>query len=97
MTLEATTKAPPPSTSVSPTARQVWTRGRGILLALVLLLAAGITLAALRSGDRHGRLDPRSADPYGSHAVAALLADHGVSTRVVTTLDQARAAAGPDT
>ncbi|MFF0788201.1 DUF4350 domain-containing protein [Streptomyces spiralis] len=97
MTPEATTTAPPPSTSVSPTARQVWTRGRGILLALVLLLVAGIAMAALRSGDRHGRLDPRSADPYGSRAVAALLADHGVSTRVVTTLNQARAATGPDT
>ncbi|MFE1753472.1 DUF4350 domain-containing protein [Streptomyces anandii] len=54
-------------------------------------------IAALRSGDRHGRLDPRSADPYGSHAVAALLADRGVTTRVVTTLDEATAAAGPDT
>ncbi|MER6982052.1 DUF4350 domain-containing protein, partial [Streptomyces carpinensis] len=67
------------------------------LLALLLLLSAAVALAILRSGDRHGHLDPRSADPYGSRAVAALLADHGVSTRVVTTLDQARTAAGPDT
>ncbi|MEW2297863.1 DUF4350 domain-containing protein [Streptomyces sp. NPDC006743] len=97
MTPEATTAAPPPATSVSPTARQTWTRARGILLALVLLLAAAVAIAALRSGDQHGRLDPRSADPYGSHAVAALLADHAVTTRVVTTLDEARAAAGPHT
>ncbi|MFK4148150.1 DUF4350 domain-containing protein [Streptomyces sp. NPDC004065] len=92
-----TTEATPTPTSTSPTARQVWTRTRGILLALVLLLVAALALAVLRSSDHHGRLDPRSADPYGSHAVAALLAGHGVSTRVVTTLDQARRAAGPDT
>jgi hypothetical protein len=92
-----TTEATLPATTAAPTARQVWTRTRGILLALVILLAAAVTIAALRSGDRHGRLDPRSADPYGSHAVAALLSDHGVSTRVVTTLGQARSAAGPDT
>ncbi|PZG66973.1 DUF4350 domain-containing protein, partial [Streptomyces sp. NTH33] len=86
-----------PSTSASPTARQVWAPTRGILLALVLLFVGAVVIAALSSGGRHGRLDPRSADPYGSRAVAAVLADHGVSTRVVTTLDQARAAAGPDT
>ncbi|MEU6813003.1 DUF4350 domain-containing protein [Streptomyces sp. NPDC046831] len=92
-----TTEAPPPPTSVAPTARQVWTRTRGVLAALVLLLAAAVAIAVLRSGSQHGRLDPRSADPYGSRAVAALLSDQGVSTRVVTSLDQARAAAGPDT
>lgn len=92
-----TTEATLPSTSTSPTARQVWTRTRGVLLALVLLLVGAVAIATLRSGGQHGRLDPRSADPYGSRAVAAILADHGVSTRVVTTLDQARAAAGPDT
>jgi hypothetical protein len=51
----------------------------------------------VRSDARHGTLDPRSADAQGSRAVAELLADRGVSTRVVTTLDQARAATGPDT
>ncbi|MET9898597.1 DUF4350 domain-containing protein [Streptomyces sp. NPDC006446] len=85
------------STSASPTARQWWTRARGVVLALVLLLVAAVVMAAVRSDARHGRLDPRSADPYGSRAVAELLADQGVSTRVVTTLDKARAAAAPDT
>jgi hypothetical protein len=89
--------AAPTGTSVSPTARQVWTRTRGILLALLLLLAAGIAIAAIRSGTDHGRLDPRSADRSGSRAVAELLNDRGVSTRVVTTLAAARTAAGPDT
>ncbi|NEB34943.1 DUF4350 domain-containing protein [Streptomyces sp. SID14446] len=87
----------PTSTSASPTARQVWTRTRGVVLALVVLLVAAVVIAVVRSDARHGRLDPRSADPLGSRAVAELLADQGVSTRVVTTLGQARAAAGPDT
>lgn len=92
-----TTEATLPSTSASPTARQVWTRTRGIALALVLLLAAAVAIAVVRSDTRHGSLDPRSVDPYGSRAVAALLSARGVDTRVVTTLDEARAAAGPDT
>ncbi|MFC8344272.1 DUF4350 domain-containing protein [Streptomyces sp. NPDC057280] len=92
-----TTEATLPPTSVSPTARQVWTRSRGIALAAVLLVAAAVAIAVIRSDARHGTLDPRSVDDLGSRAVAELLADRGVSTRVVTTLDEARAAAGPDT
>ncbi|WP_406008595.1 DUF4350 domain-containing protein [Streptomyces sp. NBC_00637] len=92
-----TTEATLPSTSASPTAFGLWTRARGITLALVLLLAGAVTLAALQSDARHGALDPRSADPYGSRATAELLAARGVSTRVVTTLAEARSAARPDT
>ncbi|KUN01529.1 hypothetical protein AQI95_31960 [Streptomyces yokosukanensis] len=93
MTAEATL----PTTSTAPPVRQAWTRARGIALAIVLILAAAVAMAAVRSTTRHGQLDPRSVDPYGSRAVAQLLADRGVSTRVVTTLGAARAAAGPDT
>ncbi|WTL22868.1 DUF4350 domain-containing protein [Streptomyces sp. NBC_01506] len=82
---------------MSPSAQQVWRRARGLLIAIAVLLVAGIALAAVRSGDQHGRLDPRSADPLGSRAVAELLKDHGVSTRVVTTLAEATAGTGPDT
>ncbi|GAA4088846.1 DUF4350 domain-containing protein [Streptomyces shaanxiensis] len=92
-----TTEDTLPSTSASPTARQVWTRARGITLAVVLLLVAAVVIATIRSDTRHGTLDPRSADPKGSRAVAELLADRGVDTRVVTTLDEARAAAAADT
>ncbi|MFI1761990.1 DUF4350 domain-containing protein [Streptomyces sp. NPDC020800] len=92
-----TTAATLPTTSASPTARQVWTRTRGIALAVVVILVAAVAIAAVRSQTRHGELDPRSVDPYGSRAVAELLADRGVSTRVVTSLGAARAAAGPDT
>ncbi|MGV4891982.1 DUF4350 domain-containing protein [Streptomyces viridosporus] len=92
-----TTEATLPSTSASPTARQVWTHARGIALALVLLIAAAVAIAVVRSDAHHGELDPRSADPYGSRAVAELLADRGVDTRVVTTLDEAVDAVSPDT
>lgn len=92
-----TTEATQPSTSASPTARQVWTRTRGIVLAGVVLLVAAVAIAVVRSDARHGQLDPRSADPYGSRAVAELLADRGVTTRVVATLGEAVDAAGPDT
>ncbi|MBA2806618.1 DUF4350 domain-containing protein [Streptomyces sp. KM273126] len=92
-----TTEATLPTTSASPSARQVWTRARGVVLALVILLAAAVAIASVRSTSQHGMLDPRSADPYGSRAIAALLDDRGVSTRLVTTLDEARAATGPDT
>ncbi|MFJ9560303.1 DUF4350 domain-containing protein [Streptomyces fuscichromogenes] len=86
-----------PTTSTAPTTRQVWTRARGIVLAVVLVLAGAVAIAVIRSGTRHGDLDPRSADQSGSRAVAELLADRGVDTRVVTTLAEARAAAGRDT
>ncbi|WP_406436476.1 DUF4350 domain-containing protein [Streptomyces sp. NBC_00631] len=89
--------ATPPTTSTAPTGRQVWTRTRGIVLAVVLVLAGAVAIAVIRSDSKHGDLDPRSADRYGSRAVAELLADRGVDTRVVTTLAEARAAAGPDT
>ncbi|MEU6823809.1 DUF4350 domain-containing protein [Streptomyces atriruber] len=85
------------STSLSPTPRRLWTRSRGIVLALVVLLATAVAIAAVRSGTQHGRLDPRSADSRGSRAVAELLADRGVSTRVVTSTEEARSATGPDT
>ncbi|MFJ4472607.1 DUF4350 domain-containing protein [Streptomyces sp. NPDC089424] len=92
-----TTEATLPATSASRTPRQVWTRTRGIVLALVLLLAGAVVIALVRSDANRGSLDPRSTAPEGSRAVAELLADRGVSTRVVTTLEAARAAAAPDT
>ncbi|GEC10316.1 hypothetical protein SSP24_79710 [Streptomyces spinoverrucosus] len=93
MTPEATL----PTTSASRTPRQVWTRARGIALALVILLAGAIVIALVRSDAQRGSLDPRSTAPQGSRAVAELLSDRGVSTRVVTTLEEARTAAAPDT
>ncbi|MFD4727637.1 DUF4350 domain-containing protein [Streptomyces seoulensis] len=84
------------TTSSALTTRQLWTRTRGIALALVVLLVGAVAIAVVRSQTKHGDLDPRSADPRGSRAVTELLAARGVTTRLVTTLDAARATAGPD-
>ncbi|MEV7420587.1 DUF4350 domain-containing protein [Streptomyces sp. NPDC089919] len=89
--------APARPTSTAPTPAQLWRRFRGALAAAALLLAAGLVLAVLNSGGEHGRLDPRSADAQGTRALAELLRDHGVQTRVVTGSAEALAATGPDT
>ncbi|WP_326620553.1 DUF4350 domain-containing protein [Streptomyces decoyicus] len=91
------TTAAPDTPALAPTARGLWTRSRGPLLALLLLVVSGVVLGALQSGEQHGRLDPRSADRTGSRALVRLLTAHGVSTQVVTTSEEAAAAAGPDT
>ncbi|MEU9609585.1 DUF4350 domain-containing protein [Streptomyces sp. NPDC048057] len=91
------TRAAPSTTSLAPTGHQIWTRTRGLLLGLAVLITAGIVIAAMRSGDRHGSLDPRSADRSGSRAVAELLEDRGVTVRVATTLREATTSVGPDT
>ncbi|MGC5342093.1 DUF4350 domain-containing protein [Streptomyces sp. DT171] len=84
------------TTSTAAGPGHIWSRTRGPLLALLVLLCTGIGLAAIHSDDHHGRLDPRSADPQGSRAVAKLLQERGVSVRVTTTLDETVAAAAPD-
>lgn len=85
------------ATSTSLTPRQIWARARGALLVLALILTGGLILATMHSSDHHGRLDPRSADPYGSRALAELLKAQGVSVEVTTTLAGATAATGADT
>lgn len=92
-----TTAQAAPAPTPAPTTRGPWARSRGPLLALLLLVVSGVILAALQSGEQHGRLDPRSADRTGSRALTRLLSSHGVSTQVVTTSEEAAAAAGPDT
>lgn len=92
-----TTATAPSPTSTAPTPHQVWKRARGLLIALLILVIAGITFAAVRSGTNYGHLDPRSADPKGSRAAAELLKARGISVTVATTLDEATTAAGPDT
>ncbi|WP_203186622.1 DUF4350 domain-containing protein [Streptomyces pratensis] len=92
-----TATAAAPTTSASRTPQQIWHRVRGLLLAVLILVVAGVAIAAARSGGQHGRLDPRSADPHGGRAVAELLKDRGVSVDIATTLDEATGAAGPDT
>ncbi|MEU8761294.1 DUF4350 domain-containing protein [Streptomyces sp. NPDC048659] len=83
------------STSLSP--RRLWARARGALLLLALILTGGVILATMQSSQHHGRLDPRSADPFGSRALAELLKAQGVTVDVATTITEATAATGPDT
>ncbi|MFG2426166.1 DUF4350 domain-containing protein [Streptomyces sp. NPDC048590] len=85
------------ATSQSLTPHQTWLRVRGPLLAVLVIVIAGVAFAAIRSGGQYGRLDPRSADPHGSRAVAELLKDRGVAVEIVTTLDEAAAETGPGT
>ncbi|MFG3350121.1 DUF4350 domain-containing protein [Streptomyces sp. NPDC048018] len=87
----------PSATSTSLTPRQLWHRARGTLLVLALLLIGGVVLATARSTGQHGLLDPRSADPYGSRAVAELLKAQGVTVDIAGTLAEATAATGADT
>lgn len=96
-TLPPAQAATPATTSASPTPGQLWTRSRTLLVAFLVLIVFGVLYAAMRSGENHDALDPRSPDPSGSRAVAQLLHDQGVTTTVVTTTDEAVAAAGPDT
>ncbi|MGW1466851.1 DUF4350 domain-containing protein [Streptomyces sp. NPDC002308] len=93
----AGTRPAPGSTSLAATPAQLWKRARGFLLAVLVLVIGGITIAALQPGSHHGTLDPRSADPEGSRALAELLEHRGVTVDVVTTLEGAVSAAGPDT
>ncbi|MEU0354000.1 DUF4350 domain-containing protein [Streptomyces cyaneofuscatus] len=87
----------PSPTSTAPPPHQVWKRARGLLIALLILVIAGVTFAAVRSGTNYGHLDPRSADAKGSRAAAELLKARGISVTVATTLDEATIAVGPDT
>lgn len=87
----------PSATSLSPTARRLWARARGLLLAAAVLAVAGVVIAALRSGDEYGLLDPRSPAGHGSKATARLLKERGVDIRIVNTAADAGEAAGPDT
>ena len=72
-----------------------WRRARPavvLLSLLVLVPLAGVLLTPPTSG---GALDPRSADPTGSRAVAQVLLRQGVEVVPVETVDAAVDAAGP--
>lgn len=91
------TSSGPPVSSVSPTALHLWKRSRALVAALLALVLFGLVYAVARSGENHGRLDPRSPDRLGSRAAAQLLAQRGVSVDLVTTAADAASRTGPDT
>jgi hypothetical protein len=80
-----------PST-LDPSAAQLWQAARGPVVVLLLVLVAGVVLAAVAGGRPRGYLDPRAADPSGSRAVASLLRDQGVTVDLVRSTAQLRAA-----
>ncbi|GGU33644.1 DUF4350 domain-containing protein [Lentzea flava] len=65
-------------TAVSPDASRIWTAARGPVLIGVIILFTAVVITLLRGGGEGGSLDPRSYQPEGSHAVAALLERNGV-------------------
>lgn len=77
--------APGPDVTVAgPTTRSLWRRYRIALLLLALVVVAATGIAYARSRGAEGRLDPRSVQPDGGRALAALLGDRGVEVDRVT-------------
>lgn len=60
-----------------------------IIAALVVVGFAGGSLANSSQWEPSGRLDPESAGPDGTRALARILADHGVDVRITTSRDEA--------
>lgn len=72
---------------------EVWRAARGPV-AVGLLVLLGATVVAVFAADQgSGRLDPRSAAPSGSRAVAEMLRDEGVDVELATTTAAVEAAA----
>lgn len=84
-------------TSTAPTAAGLWRSSRGPLLVGAAVLLAAVVTALLAGAPDSARLDPRSAAPSGSRAVAQVLGDLGVDVRLETTTAGATTAAGPGT
>lgn len=83
------------ATSVSPDARRIWRSARGPVALAVLIVLLGIATALVRGVHEGGSLDPRSAHPAGSLAVARLLRDQGVRVEETQTVAGASAAVRP--
>ncbi|GAA1228308.1 DUF4350 domain-containing protein [Kitasatospora nipponensis] len=84
-------------TTLTPTARQLWRRGRWFLAGGALLLLAGLLIGGLSDGSSYLPLDPRSPDPDGGRAIAQLLRGQGVTVDSTTDPDALATSTGPDT
>lgn len=96
-TTQAEPSAPQHDTAVGLTLRQRWRRFRWVMLAAFVVVAvSGLTmyLTAPRPG---GLMDPGSTSPDGSHALTALLRDHGVDVVEATDIAAVEQAARPGT
>ena len=83
-----------PGSVRTPTVRERLRANRGILVVSALVLLGALLLALVQSSRTVGGLDPDSTDPSGSHALAVLLADQGVTVQRVTTAAAAADALG---
>lgn len=66
------------TTSVTPTARERWSRSRVVVAIGALVVLVAVVLAFAQSQYGRGYLDPTSVQPSGSRALAELLRDAGV-------------------
>lgn len=62
-------------------------RGRVLLALAVLLAFVALVVLTARPGETDESLDPQSAGPSGSRALAEVLRDDGVEVEVVTTVE----------
>ncbi|MTD59664.1 DUF4350 domain-containing protein [Amycolatopsis pithecellobii] len=83
-------------TTVSPDARRIWRAARAPVFIAVVLVLGAIALMLARDSGTHGALDPGSADPGGSRALANLLAQQGIRVVPVHTLAETEAALSDD-
>lgn len=85
-----------------PSARDVagrrWRRVRGPLAGAIVVILAGIVLAALQSGPRYGYLDPESPGKDGSRALVRITEQRETTVQVVHTVADAtqRLRSAPD-
>ncbi|MFN8149032.1 MAG: DUF4350 domain-containing protein [Candidatus Nanopelagicales bacterium] len=73
----------------TPTVGSTVRRNRGTLVVVLVLLAVAVVMSLAQSRRTAGVLDPDGYDRPGSHAVAALLADQGITVVRVTTAEEA--------
>ncbi|MDH6121454.1 hypothetical protein ABH930_005451 [Kitasatospora sp. GAS204A] len=98
MTTTAAPAAPAAeAASLTPTLRQLWHRARWFLAAAAVLLVAGLLIAGLGDSTAYPSLDPRSAAPDGTKAVAQLLRAQDITVDTTADADRLATPGGADT
>lgn len=91
--------ARPEATVATPSVRARLRANRGAIVVVALVVLGALLLALAQSSRTVGLLDPDATDPSGSHALATLLAEQGVTVVRVTSAQAAAdaLATAPDT
>ncbi|MDN5858332.1 MAG: DUF4350 domain-containing protein [Pseudonocardia sp.] len=84
-----------PRTTLRRDPRQVWAAARGPLAIAAVIIVLGAVLAAFAPRSTRGALDPESASPRGSLALATLLRERGVQVDLARRSAEL-AGTGPD-